>query len=64
MANEQLSEGMSVAQAARAIGTRLENIYRLLYAGKLKGRKLDGKWLIERASVASYMENRHNGQRR
>ena len=58
-----IEEGLTAAQAARLLGTHLTHLYKLLYAGKISGSKLDGKWVIDKVSVARYMANRkHNGR--
>lgn len=42
---------MGVAEAARRLGYRLDYVYSLIWAGKLGGRKVDGRWLIPVAAV-------------
>jgi hypothetical protein len=36
---------------ASRLGVRLDGVYGLLWAGKLRGRKVDGRWLILEADV-------------
>ena len=38
---------ISVREFARLNGLTLETVYRRLWAGKLVGVKVDGKWMIE-----------------
>jgi len=40
-----------VSEAAREMKISLDATYRLIYAGKLIGKKKDGQWFIESASV-------------
>lgn len=38
-------------EAASRLGVRLDGVYSLLWAGKLRARKADGRWLIVEADV-------------
>jgi hypothetical protein len=38
--------------------TLLGEIYRLLWAGRLKGRKIDGRWYISGASINARLKER------
>tara|TARA_R100001086_G_C11826705_1_gene255543 strand:+ start:1450 stop:1620 length:171 start_codon:yes stop_codon:yes gene_type:complete len=42
---------LKVSEAAREMKISLDATYRLLYAGKLEGKKKDGQWVIEQAAV-------------
>jgi len=44
----------TVNDAARFLGTRVDSIYKLLYAGLLVGHRVDGRWQISCASVEEY----------
>jgi excisionase family DNA binding protein len=46
---------LSVAEAARMLGITLQYAYSLLYAGQLKARRENGRWLIERKAVVERM---------
>jgi hypothetical protein len=39
--------GLSPAEYARLKNCTLDYVYKLLVAGRLAGRKQDGKWIIE-----------------
>lgn len=45
---------LTVNDAARRLGTRVDSIYKLLYAGLLTGQRVDGRWEISSASVEEY----------
>jgi excisionase family DNA binding protein len=45
---------VTVNAAARRLGTRVDSIYKLLYAGFLTGWRVDGRWAISAASVEEY----------
>jgi excisionase family DNA binding protein len=42
---------LSVAQFAREIGTRMDTIYALIWVGKIRARKVRGRWRIPRAEL-------------
>jgi hypothetical protein len=46
-----MEKEMTATQVSGALGITMDSIYRLLYAGKLKGRKFDGRWIISAESV-------------
>lgn len=48
-------EEIGVAEASRRLGITMDHLYSLLWAAKLKARKVDGKWRI---SVAAIEERR------
>lgn len=50
---------MNMREVARTLGVTYDQVYRLIWAGRLRGEKVDGKWRIEQASVEAY-----RGQRR
>lgn len=45
-------------EAARELGIRLDAVYSLIWAGKLKAKKVDGKWWIDASSVAERLKRR------
>ena len=53
---------VSVAEASRLLGVRLDYAYRLLWDGTLDGAKSEGVWRVKRKSVEEYLKKR-NGQR-
>lgn len=42
---------LSVRDAARVLGTRLDSVYALIWAGKIPATKTDGRWLISAAAI-------------
>jgi excisionase family DNA binding protein len=54
---------LTVNDAARKLGTRVDSIYKLLYAGFLTGQRTDGRWHISAASVEEY-RLKHSRQKR
>jgi excisionase family DNA binding protein len=53
-------ESMSVRDTAFVLGTGLQQVYRLLWEGKLSGRRVDGKWRITKASVQDRLDRKAN----
>lgn len=49
---------IGVSAAARQMKVTLDQVYRLLRAGKVAAEKRDGKWEINQASLASYLASR------
>jgi len=49
---------VSVAEAARRLGVALSYIYSLLWAGKLKGRKLNRQWRVSTSAVEARLKAR------
>ena len=49
---------MNMREVARALGVTYDQVYRLIWAGRLRGEKVDGKWRIEQASVEEYKAQR------
>jgi len=60
--NQAASREISPRQTARLLGVRLEEVYNLLWAGKLKGRKADGRWLICETEVRQRAQRRLRGK--
>lgn len=42
---------MTPREAAARLGVRLDGVYSLVWAQKLRARKVDGRWLILEADV-------------
>jgi excisionase family DNA binding protein len=49
---------LSVPSAARKLGCTLRYVYDLLYAGRLKAEKVDGRWKIPVAEVEARLRRR------
>jgi excisionase family DNA binding protein len=49
---------LSVPAAARQLGFTLKYVYDLVYAGKLKAQKVDGRWQIPIAEVEARLRKR------
>jgi excisionase family DNA binding protein len=47
---------ISVAEAARRMGVALTYVYSLVWAGKLKAHKVDGKWQVSAAAVKARLQ--------
>ncbi len=45
---------MTVNETARALGITLGHAFRLLYAGAIAGRKVEGRWEVDEAAVREY----------
>ena len=53
-----MTEHLTVADTARRLRTTLESVYRMLYAGRLAGKKIDGKWRIPAEAVQARLKQR------
>jgi excisionase family DNA binding protein len=49
---------ISVAEASRMLGVRLDYVYRLLWDTTLEGAKNEGVWRVSRKSVRAYLKKR------
>ncbi len=49
---------ISVSEAARRLGVALTYVYSLLWAGKLKARKVNRQWRISADAVAARLKSR------
>jgi excisionase family DNA binding protein len=58
---DQVKE-VTASQACRQLGITLDALYRLLYAGKLDGRKCDGIWRIPEEAVEGRMKRKKLGE--
>jgi excisionase family DNA binding protein len=56
------TQTVSVSEAARLLGIRLDQIYRLVRGGTISGTKQDGIWKIARRSVDSYSRRRRRNK--
>jgi excisionase family DNA binding protein len=50
---------ISPREAAQMLGTRLDAVYSLIWAGRLKAEKRDGLWLIDREAVDGRIKERN-----
>jgi excisionase family DNA binding protein len=55
---------MSPREAAQMLGTRLDAVYSLIWAGRLQAEKQDGRWLVSRTAVAARMKVQGDQKRR
>ena len=53
---------MAPREAAQTLGIRLDSVYALIWAGKLKARKSQGKWQIPTAGVEDRRRARQSNQ--
>ena len=49
---------LTATQSCRRLGITLDALYRLLYAGKLPGRKVEGIWRIPLSAVEQRLKER------
>jgi excisionase family DNA binding protein len=47
---------ISVAEAARRLGVALTYVYSLVWAGKLPGQKVNGRWKISEIAVENRLK--------
>lgn len=52
------ADTISVAEASRVLGVRLDYVYRLLWDATLDGAKSEGAWRVKRESVRAYLKKR------
>ena len=50
----QTRSEVTVRKAAELLNKRLDETYKLVQSGRLRGRKLVGRWLIRMSSVEDY----------
>jgi excisionase family DNA binding protein len=55
-----MKDTVSVAEASRILGVRLDYIYRLLWDATLDGAKNEGVWRVRRKSVRNYLKKRND----
>lgn len=51
---------LTASQSCRRLGITLDALYRLLYAGKLPGRKVERVWRIPATAVEERMKERED----
>jgi excisionase family DNA binding protein len=49
---------LTATQSCRRLGITLDALYRLLYAGKLPGRKVEGVWRVRATAVEARRKTR------
>ena len=49
---------MSVREAASALGVSLQQVYKLVWDGRLSSDKIDGQWRISKATVQSRLDTK------
>jgi excisionase family DNA binding protein len=50
------TETVSIPEAARLMNvTTLDYVYRLVWAGRLRASKVNGKWRVEKSSVMEHI---------
>ena len=47
---------ISVREVALRLGKRLDDTYKLIQAARLKGRKVDGRWLVSVSAVEAFKQ--------
>lgn len=52
---------LTAREAAQHLSQRLDSVYALLWAGRLPGRKQDGRWFIPASAVESRLKARRQG---
>jgi excisionase family DNA binding protein len=54
---------LTATESCRRLGITLDALYRLLYAGKLTGRKVEGVWRIPLSAIEQRQKRKANAQR-
>jgi excisionase family DNA binding protein len=54
---------MSPREAAQTLGIRLDAVYSLIWAGRLRAEKQNGRWLVSGGAVDARVQDRE-GQRK
>lgn len=49
---------ISVAEAARRLGVTITYLYSLVWAGRLKGRKVNRQWRISAGAIEARLDRR------
>lgn len=60
----QARSEVTVREAAELLNKRLDETYKLVQSGRLRGRKLVGRWLIRISSVEDYKCKREAKKRK
>lgn len=53
---------LSPAEAARAMGVTLDYVYKLIWAGKIRAEKIDGKWRVDATEEPKQEEKKGLGE--
>ena len=53
-----MRKDLTVIDATRRLGISLDALYRLIYAGKLDARKVDGRWVVSGPSVEARLKRK------
>ena len=53
-----MSTELTAVEAARAAGIRLDVIYPMLRAGRLRARKVNGQWRVSASALAAHVSKR------
>ena len=60
MKTQEIAKGMTIREAALALGLRSQSIYNLLRDDLLKGQKMEsGEWVVDPESVERYRLRRN-----
>jgi len=51
---------LTASESCRHLGITLDALYRLLYSGKLQGRKVEGVWRIPLSEVEQRLKRKRN----
>ena len=52
------SRAMSPREASRRLGVRLDAVYSAIWCGRLKARKVDGRWLVDGDAIEARLAQR------
>ena len=55
---------MTVREAARRLGIRLDALYSLVWVGRLAAEKQGNRWAIPVAAVEARLKSRHSGEQK
>lgn len=50
--------GMTIRDAALALGVSQQQVYKLVWDRKLSGKKIDGQWRVSAKAVAARLNSR------
>jgi excisionase family DNA binding protein len=51
-------KSMSVRDTASTLAVSLQQVYKLVWDGRLSGQKVDGRWCISNASVRNRLDKK------
>ena len=49
---------MTTSEAARFLGITIDAVQRLFQSGKVRAKKVDGKWSVEKAALVARMKRK------